>query len=382
MRRTLTLMLICLISATAGNACMWDRDTLAVEAKGHLDYVAAVIGRFERNPPMYYQMRLDRVREELRHDPTRIDLYDDAGVAAARLGKFDEAIQWMAKKKAAMKPLNMKDQTSRDEWYRYYSNLGTFVSYDVFVKSKAPDHLARLKRAVALLNSGLEINPNAHFGREKFQLFLVEWALKVNTEKDPNSLAGIVLNDDPVGKRVENAIQGYVGLIQLGAAWNSVDVLRTLRDAQSYKENSYLAQLAEFRAEELLRDGAKPLVAEKSFDGGPLYPDFMPEREQTAPNLAEYKRLRKEAEEIRARRDEFMIAKMQQGKHPDTDTDFWVGYSGPDPIDIQPVSFWQTEYGSYYMTALRTLSPCFIAILAPIAFFWIRARRRKLRQAP
>ena len=79
------LAVLALSAAVCGaSACMWDSDTLAMEAKGLPDAVRVISGRFERNPPLYYEMRLNRVTKELRTRPNDLDLYDDAGVSAAR----------------------------------------------------------------------------------------------------------------------------------------------------------------------------------------------------------------------------------------------------------------------------------------------------------
>lgn len=50
-------------------ACLWDRDTPAEEALGLPEVVAVLTGRFERNPPLYYEMRLARVTLHLQSQP-------------------------------------------------------------------------------------------------------------------------------------------------------------------------------------------------------------------------------------------------------------------------------------------------------------------------
>ena len=62
-------------------ACLWDRDTLAEEAKGRGADVEVLVGWFDRYPDKYYSMRLERVQEELLATPGSLDLYDDASVA-------------------------------------------------------------------------------------------------------------------------------------------------------------------------------------------------------------------------------------------------------------------------------------------------------------
>jgi len=63
--------MLALVVATAGpaRACLWDSDTLAAEAAGLPDAVRAIAGRFERNPPRYYEMRLKLASGKLKANP-------------------------------------------------------------------------------------------------------------------------------------------------------------------------------------------------------------------------------------------------------------------------------------------------------------------------
>lgn len=94
-------------------ACLWDRDTLAEEAKGRPDLVRIVTGWFDRYPPRYYQMRLDRVAVDLKSAPADLALHDDAAVACDRLGRPDEAIGWMARKKVVLDSLPVQGRFVR-----------------------------------------------------------------------------------------------------------------------------------------------------------------------------------------------------------------------------------------------------------------------------
>jgi hypothetical protein len=84
MKRGVAVLLLSVIPAVA---CLWDRDTLKEEAAGKLDTVKAITGWFDRYPPRYYEMRLQRVTKELAEKPDALELYDDAGVACDRLGR-------------------------------------------------------------------------------------------------------------------------------------------------------------------------------------------------------------------------------------------------------------------------------------------------------
>jgi hypothetical protein len=54
-----------LFSSGTACACLWDRDTLAMEAEGLPDIINTIAGRFERNPSLFYEMRLQRTAAQL-----------------------------------------------------------------------------------------------------------------------------------------------------------------------------------------------------------------------------------------------------------------------------------------------------------------------------
>ncbi len=110
LKRTAVAMLLCLSFAQSVLACLWDRDTPQDEALDMPEVVAALTGRFERNPPLYYEMRLARVEEYLQDHPEDLAACDDAGVACDRLGRGDEAIVWMEWKLNQMQSENTENQ--------------------------------------------------------------------------------------------------------------------------------------------------------------------------------------------------------------------------------------------------------------------------------
>ncbi|MHC5543281.1 hypothetical protein ACYOEI_34090, partial [Singulisphaera rosea] len=108
-------------------ACLWDRDTPEEESRGLPEVVNVLTGRFERNPPLFYEMRLTRVSAHLQSHPEDFSAYDDAGVACDRLGRGDEAIAWMEKKWARLETLDAAQPEAKEQRYRYHANLGTFL---------------------------------------------------------------------------------------------------------------------------------------------------------------------------------------------------------------------------------------------------------------
>ena len=237
MRRTLTLLALVFGLPMSVAACLWDRDTPADEAKGMPEVMAVLTGRFDRNPPLFYEMRLERVGSYLRSHPENLAAYDDAGVACDRLGRGDEAIAWMKKKRARLDLLDASTPEVKDQLYRYHANLGTFLVHRWARQGSDRAKIGEVKAARTEIAKMLEINPKAHFGREKYQLRAIEWII------DPPKVAGKAYLPNLLGwsqdvfhdlgdpKAADEAVRGFAGLIVLGNAWESVDIFHALNVA-------------------------------------------------------------------------------------------------------------------------------------------------------
>jgi tetratricopeptide (TPR) repeat protein len=347
--RTCALALVAAVSLLAclfgeARACIWDRDTLAAEA-AVMDVTGVIVGRFPRNPPLYYKMRLDRVAQELEHAPDRLDLYDDAAVAADRLGRHDEAIAWMERKAKVLATMDPDDPQSREHRHRYLANLGTFYAHRWIARGRDASDLSDLYRAQELIDEAIQLNPDAHFGRERFQLMAIEWLL------NPPVIEGTLLpltavSDPELTKRMmygriqpadhsewPQVIEAMSGLIVLGAAWQSVDVYHTLSLALQAEGHSSLALLAQLRAHELIDAGARSLHPEAPRG------EELKELAGTQRDLLEYPRpveesfaeQRQAADAWHQSREAFMLQRLETGMHPDTHDDFWAGFQEPRP---------------------------------------------------
>lgn len=147
------LAILAITAATAAHACLWDSDTLSLE-KSRFPGVAEIMsGKFPRHSPDYYEWRKKATEAQLAKEPKNPALYDDLAVAQHKLGDHKAAIATMQAKERAVPGI-----------YETYSNLGTFYIYT-----------GELDEALRWINKALAINPNAHFGREKYQKWLVEW---------------------------------------------------------------------------------------------------------------------------------------------------------------------------------------------------------------
>ncbi len=341
------------------NGCLWDYDTLAAEAKGLPGITEIITGRFDRFPPLYYQMRLDRVSEQVLSSSDDLELYDNAGVACDRLKRSDEAIEWMAKKRVVLDRLIEQGQDVSEHEYRYLANLGTFHVHRWLINGADRSDISDVDTARQFIGDAIRRNPNAHFGREKYQLLAIEWirSREARTHNDYlsidysiDSIAEIQgLNTELIEQLLargtnDEAIKGYSGLITLGAAWESIDIYHALADSLGHRGDNVLAKLCMMRVKELARNGHKSLdpftdssAVEQSFPAsrGSVSTSYIKKIESTY-----YPKARAEANLWIELRNEYITAKLLNGDHPDTNPEFWNDWkettSPPRyPLDIR-----------------------------------------------
>src|SRR5687768_8180618 len=137
-----------LVATPAAFACLWDRDTLLDEKRGLPGVAEILAGKWERHSKSFYEHRAKQAAALLERDPANLAAYDDLAVAYEKLGDPDRAIEVMLR----------KDQLRPGE-YTTEANLGTFYL-----------HKGDFENGVAHIKKALAINPDAHFGRENYQL--------------------------------------------------------------------------------------------------------------------------------------------------------------------------------------------------------------------
>lgn len=378
-------------------ACLWDRDTPAEEAIGMPEVVAALTGWFERNPPLYYEMRLARVTLHLQSQPDDLAAYDDAGVACDRLGLGDEAISWMDRKRVELEKLDVSRPEVREHRYRYHANLGTFLVHRWASQGADRARIAEVEAACDEIARALEINPDAHFGREKYQLQAMKWI--VNPPRaDSSQYLPNLLNwsfDDIYGELTEpheadEAVRGLTGLIVLGNAWESVDIFHALNVALQRNSLGFergrdggrnsLAYFAWLRCIELVDSGHGSFLpdAPKEEKLKPLLyrPDFT--RADLLLDPA-YRQLRTEADAWHTERVAFMLRRLDAGRHPDTDSSFWEGYTSPPAPDLPTISVpdafdaWQARRTKLVLLVIISVPLLLTGLLA--SWWIVRARK-------
>ncbi len=391
------VFLACLLAVSPALACINDRDTLAQEVaaqkndgNGLPSAARAITGHFDRNPPLYYRMRLNRVAGELASNPKRLDLYDDAGAACDRLGRSDEALGWMEKKKQYLDTLKLDPKTKREHLYRYVANAGTFHAHLWLRRGANRGDMTHLKKGRDMIARAVQIKPDAHFGRERYQLQLMEWALNPPPPKPNENFArdflGLThLNQDEgydllKDSQYPDALTGLTGLIVLGDAWASLDVYHALMQALGAQGNSPLSIFAGQRCLELMDNGAKSLSPHFKSESSIPYGRLRTSQTVEEPSdiRLKYFALRADATEAQFQRDIFMMNKMQNGLHPDTDPTFWADWKAPaiPSFDLpNPEEIAEKRQREARVRLVRIMGTLLAISLAGGAGFWLGKRR-------
>lgn len=367
-------------------ACDWDRDTLVHEATQMPDVIQAATGRFERNPPLYYQMRIDRESVEVKQHPERLDLYDDIGVAYSRLEKDETAITWMDRKRARMgdlskaKTLDGKRDALSEAAYRYYANIGTFRLLHWMRHGSDSAKVTELYHSKEDIAAAIAINPDAHFGRETVQLQWIDWLISLAIGSKPTSLAEVLTiqqerRGPPYEPNVQKQIKGIIGLIALGSGWESPDLFRALEsqvNVGGYDGGQKLACFVSLRTQELIDSGKLPYEPDEEI-GIQLLPKYFNDGQAI---IREFGRLRKEAETWQQERTAFMMSRLKAGRHPDTDPNFWDGYvERPAPkVEYTWLESRTIEQIIYMALGIACLVP---TILCIVGVYVVRRIRRR-----
>jgi tetratricopeptide (TPR) repeat protein len=173
MRATLSrVVLAVFLCAGSALACLWDYDTLEMERQRFPDVLEVIAGKVLRHSRAFYAWRAKDRERRLAATPGDLALLDDLIVAQSKLDRHEDAIA-TARRALALAPRR----------YETLSNLGTVL----LLAGHASDGLPYLKTA-------LEVNPDAHFGREKYQVALVEYLLARGARpRGPIPGAGLLL---------------------------------------------------------------------------------------------------------------------------------------------------------------------------------------------
>jgi tetratricopeptide (TPR) repeat protein len=137
-------------------ACGWDWDTIKMEKQQFPQIHELITGKFFRHSQELYYWRIKHRSDLLKNFPDSLALYDDLAMAYDKTGDSEKAIEVMEQKNKIKAGV-----------YETHANLGLFYMHSGEIQ-KGVDHVAQ----------ALKINPDAHFGREKYQLYLGKYIVE------------------------------------------------------------------------------------------------------------------------------------------------------------------------------------------------------------
>ena len=147
--------LLVLVPAAA-IGCLWDFDTLEMERQRFPSTLELITGEFLRHSKEFYEWRIDDRKRRLEAGGKDVALYDDLAVAYDKTGQQELAIETA-----------LKTEELFPGRYETAANLGTFYI-----------HSQKFEQGLVHIGQALEINPDAHFGREEYQKLLVEYVIE------------------------------------------------------------------------------------------------------------------------------------------------------------------------------------------------------------
>ena len=159
-----------------------------------------IVGKFARHTDDFYEWRVrDRRGRLALHDSgvkdldneTRAGLYDDLAVALEKLGRRDEALTALSDK---------TDRLPGVGAYETAANRGTILV-----------HAGRLEAGMKEIDRALEINPDAHFGRERIQKLLVEYLLE---KRGDAAAIPLPVDPDPDQRGVTEGPVGFAAFLE------------------------------------------------------------------------------------------------------------------------------------------------------------------------
>jgi hypothetical protein len=158
--------------------------------------------RYPRHGPAYYEERERLARAAMavlhRDSENAFPLTDDIAVGLDRRGRTEEATALMRDKLERQQAVGHKGK----ELYSTYANLGEFLVRGNLWAMCCGDAEAqeRVLEGREFLRKSLEMYPNAHFGREEWQLVAIDSLI------DAGNNSELIQNCDLIGNRLDRAI--------------------------------------------------------------------------------------------------------------------------------------------------------------------------------
>lgn len=246
-----------LFASSLALSCMWYSETIVTEEIPFPTDLELISGNFPRHGQEYYRWVVGK-REARIHAPKHNDStdYDEWAWALEKLGKPDSAVNVMRLKRARF-----------SNTYETMANLGTFLF-----------HCGRLAEGLPYIDTAIRMNPEAHFGREIYQRYLVEYFLlrtkalpmepATDTSHKEKGFADFVARKLGVDRLLphqrEKAIKGILGMMRFGDYRSPVllEAWADLERGSSYSKPALGYLQAARRTQGSTAQGYRKLVAD------------------------------------------------------------------------------------------------------------------------
>jgi tetratricopeptide (TPR) repeat protein len=387
-RSSLALLVVAAVAA----ACYNDSDTNLTELRDNLNITYAIAGRFTIYPPEYYKRRIEIQTANLKKNPNDLNAYDNLAVAYDHIGKHDEAIATIRKERALLDYSGVNPLTEvKDELvpnappvnhrYTVEANEGTFLIHRWISNGGNPKNLTDAVEAEKHIAKAIEINPNAHFGREFAQLYCMRAILKGAKEGDwkrnftENLIA--IADQDKVDRKALR--KGIAGMMVLGNAWNSPVMLKAI--AYLVPTDGQVVELAQYFSQNLMgeafarnEESDKPLN-QKAWDALEDSVKIKIEGKLEHHEFATFfPSLEENAQEFRKNRESWIKRKLATDQHPDSSPDFWTSFKDTPPL---PRESYQQVTPFYEKQAYRFYTRSGLLLIVGIGGLFLRDRIRK-----
>jgi hypothetical protein len=201
--------------------------------------------RFPRHGEVYYRERNRLARKALAdkgrpHDDAYFALFDDLGAGLDYLKQDDEAVPLLRDKLRQQEALGYQGR----QLYTTYANLGTFLIHGNARAALSGDAAAkeRMREGLSFIRKSIEVNPEAHFGREVWQAVAAEFLLAVGERPSllleydmiGDSLAGGI--DSSAGRSSRLEYPPYAAKRKVAAYLRDKDAALNLGDLQTLRE--------------------------------------------------------------------------------------------------------------------------------------------------
>ena len=297
-----------LVVTSSATACYNDIDTNLTELRDNLDVTKAIIGRFTIYPREYYRRRIEIQSAILKKDPNNLEAYDNISVAYDRVGDGDSALKWIREKRKHL------TNAPKIQLYSTEANEGTFLIVR-WIRGHKPGDLTDAIESEKHIAKALEINPNAHFGREFAQLYSIQAMIACGKEEHWESLFAETLIKIADKKHIDHKKLrfGIAGMMVLGAAWNMPAMIQAI--ANLVPEETQVVNLCRMRI-----GAAIPEWDKNDYS-------IVNVKKVNPKERAVLQTLLSNGDEFQAHREAWILDQISKGRHPDTHPDFWKGFT-------------------------------------------------------